>query len=183
MTDFIRLKGFTPREVFEKIFISTERYSLLDYPLRDIETKYQGISIKEAYLNRNLFEFTTLPKFPTYDIDVYIDKQYVSRGITHKYNLKPNRIYAPFFLSEWDGDTLFGYVVFNPENMRYSTVLGNLTTNDWVMPPRRPKPVLEQNKGMMGSFKEGVPGGWFSDRLILFPMLYTQPTLNHPEGI
>jgi hypothetical protein len=36
---------------------------------------------------------------------------------------------------------------------------------------------------MMGRFKEGVPGGWFSDRLILFPMLSTQPTLNHPEGI
>ena len=67
------MKGFTPREVFEKIFISTGRYSLLDYTVREIETKYQGISINEAYLNRNLFEFTTLPKFPTYDIDVYTD--------------------------------------------------------------------------------------------------------------
>lgn len=177
MTDFFRMKGFTPREVFEKIFISTGRYSLLDYAVREIEAKYQGISINEAYLNRNLFEFTTLPKFPTYDIDIYIDKQYVGRGI------KRNRIYAPFFLSEWEGDNLFGYVVFNPENMRYSCILGNLTTNDWVMPPHRPKPILEQNKGMMGGFEEGVPGGWFSNRLILFPMLSNQPTLNHPEGI
>ncbi len=52
------------------------------------------------------------------------------------------------------------------------------------MPPHRPKPTLDQNKGMRGRFKEdGVPGGWFSDRLILFPMLFNQPSLNHPEGI
>ncbi len=159
MTDFFRMKGFTPREVFEKIFISTGRYSLLDYAVREIETKYQGISINEAYLNRNLFEFEE-------------DDE-----------IKRNRIYAPFFLSVWEGDTLFGYVFFDPKTRRYSCILGNLTTNSWVFPPHRPKPVVEQNKGMMGGFKEGVPGGWFSDRLILFPMLSNQPTLNHPEGI
>jgi len=155
--DFSRMKGFSPREVFKKIF----RIHHSHLPL--FKTKYQDISIYEAYLNRNLFEY----------------------GEMHHIieDLKRNRIYAPFFLSEWEGDNLFGYVVFNPENMRYSCILGNLTTNDWVMPPHRPKPVLEQNKGMMGSFKEGVPGGWFSDLLILFPMLYIQPTLNHPEGI
>lgn len=164
MSYFSSMKGFSPREVFDKIFISTGRYSLLDYSLRDIETKYQGISINEAYLNRNLFDFGEM------------------HGIIE--DLKRNRIYAPFFLSEWEGDTLFGYVIFNPKTRRYSTVLGNLTTNDWVMPPHRPKPTLDQNKGMRGRFKEdGVPGGWFSDRLILFPMLFNQPSLNHPEGI
>jgi hypothetical protein len=171
--DFSRMKGFSPREVFKKIFVSSGRYSLLDYSLSEIETKYQGISINEAYLNRNLFEFG----------EKYLNGYFIDEG------LERNRIYAPFFLSEWEGDTLFGYVVkrFYGENdgltMKYSCILGNLTTNDWVMPPHRPKPVLEQNKGMMGRFKEGVPGGWFSDRLILFPMLSTQPTLNHPEGI
>lgn len=181
MTDFNGMKGFTPREVFEKIFISTGRYSLLDYTVREIETKYQGISINEAYLNRNLFEFTTLPKFPTYDIDVYTDYGF---GLKYKgLGIKRNRIYAPFFLSVWEGDTLFGYVFFDPKTRRYSCILGNLTTNSWIFPPHRPKPVVEQNKGMMGGFKEGVPGGWFSDRLILFPMLSNQPTLNHPEGI
>ena len=40
--DFSRMKGFSPREVFKKIFVSSGRYSLLDYSLSEIETKYQG---------------------------------------------------------------------------------------------------------------------------------------------
>ncbi len=78
MSDFSSMKGFSPREVFEKIFISTGRYSLLDNSLGDIETKYQGISINEAYLNRNLFDFGEIYK-------------------EHLMGLKRNRIYAPFF--------------------------------------------------------------------------------------
>tara|TARA_R110001592_G_scaffold32099_3_gene112541 strand:- start:6581 stop:7141 length:561 start_codon:yes stop_codon:yes gene_type:complete len=175
MTDFSRLKGFSPREVFEKIFISTGRYygGVMEYnealgALREIETKYNGISINEAYLNRNLFEF---------DMSAFKNGKVFADGI------RRNRIYAPFFLSKWEGDMLFGYVFFDPKIKRYSTIVGSVVSNNWVVPPHRPKPTLDQNQGMMGSFEDGVPGGWFSDRLILFPMLVNQPSLNHPEGI
>ena len=161
MLDFSSMKGFSPREVFKKIFSSTGKYSLLDYSLREIENKYDTISVNETYLNRHLFEFD--------DWDGGRD-------------IKRNLIYAPFFLSEWQGAALFGCVVFNPRGDIYSALLGNLTTDSWVSRPHLPKPTLEQNKGESRGSLRGVLGGWFSNRLILFPTL-NHPTLNHPEGI
>ena len=150
----IKLRGLTPDEI----------QSFFEMQFDLLVAQYNGV-VFGNYESDGGFVIQDSDMF----INTHLYKPF-SLGIDPETNLlERNLEYAPFFLSYWQDQPMIGYVW--ERNYKQVYKVGYLEDNRWV--DKRPKPTLEQNDGK----------GWYSDRLILFPMPPAYSVLNYPEGI
>ena len=179
--------AISPRELFSMIFYPREfdkglRYFKFLKEIDDIEwdysqlqsffemrfdllaSKYNGVVFGDFEGPDGGFGFSDSDMF----INTHLYKPF-SLGIATSQSLERNLDYAPFFLCYWQDRPMIGYVWENNDKQVYN--VGYLDDNRWFN--KRPNDTLAQNDGQ----------GWYSDRLILFPMYPAYSVLNYPEGI
>jgi hypothetical protein len=173
-----RTIAISPRELFSMIFHGGDGDEMINVRFEDDYEMHRFFKMQfdllvAQYNGVVIGNYESDGGFVIEDSDMFINTHLYkpfSLGIDPETNmLERNLEYAPFFLSYWQDQPMIGYVW--ERNYKQVYKVGYLDDNRWV--DKRPKPTLEQNDGK----------GWYSDRLILFPMPPAYLVLNYPEGI